>query len=74
MCREHRQKEIAVGKELSRGQSRVLSRRPLDTSWTLASGQHRRRCKQEQQRQLLIFTRLMLVESPPAGQWRERLR
>lgn len=71
MCGEHRQKEIAMGKELPQGRSRILSRRPLDTIWTHASGQHRRRNKQEQQRQLLIFTGLILAASPPAGPQRE---
>lgn len=52
----------------------VLSRSPLDTSWIHASGQHGRRHKQEQQRQLLIFTGLILAVSPPAGPQRKRLR
>lgn len=73
-CREHRQKETAIRKELSQGQSRVSSRSPLDTSWVHASGQHGRRHKQELQRQLLIFTGLILAASPPAGPQRKRLR
>lgn len=41
MLREERAEaeEIAMGKELSQGQSFILSRSPLDTSWIHASGE-----------------------------------